>query len=327
MIIERAAGEAAIEDDGRFLISDRPVENPAVLRVTPRAVDLEALKTTQTARAKGFRNAASEDVSRVLRGNWLVYDESRQEVVVAYLRPPGDDLKGLVPYLHQIQWVKAPRPDGSPSTAKTVGWQDESRIRQRDVCTFSKIHRETPEAGAAVLSYGVHACQWYQSLDPEKYAHHQELTRHILPRYHLRDTPFTSAIVNKDNVLPYHFDRGNVAGSWSLMLGYKHNVDGGHLVIPELDLALEVEDGSISCFDGQIALHGVTPFRRTGRVSWRYTIVYYAKAGMWRCLPTDEQEVKKGQIARTRKEINRWKHDKGEPTDLRERRRSANSRV
>lgn len=294
-----------------ILISERPVNDPEVLYVEALEVDADRLRTVETLRGRGFRNAEESDVPRCLRGNWLVYDVARQEVVIAYLQPPEEaGLSDLVPYLHQIKFATVARTDGSPSTSKTVGWQDENRIRQRDVCTFSKIHRETPEAGAAVLSYGVHAAQWYQRLDPEKYQHHQELTRHILPRYHLRDTPFTSAIVNKDNVLPYHYDRGNVPGSWSMMLGYKHGVEGGWLVVPGYGLALEVEDGSISCFDGQIALHGVTPFRRLARDAFRYTIVYYAKAGMWRCLPTDAQEVRKGQLARTKKEKARWQRDR-----------------
>jgi hypothetical protein len=100
------------------------------------------------------------------------------------------------------------------------------------------------------------------------------------------------------------------------MLGYKHGVQGGHLVVPQYGLALEIEDGTISCFDGQIALHGVTPFTRTARDSYRYTIVYYAKQGMWKCLPTDAQEARKGQLARTAKERNRWLRDKSKQASV-----------
>ena len=294
------------------LVSDQPADSPAVWTAKKQLIDNDAYRTVQGTNSvgrKGYRNAEREDVTTLLRGNWLVVDEDSGEIVIAYLIG-GEELQGLVPYLHQIKFNTVARTDGSPSTSKTAGWQDENRIRQRDVCTFSKLHRETPAAGRAVLSYGVHACQWYQAFDPERYAEHQRLTAHILPRYHLKDTPFTSAIVNKDNVLPYHYDRGNVPQSWSLMLGYKHRVEGGYLVVPEYDLALEVADQSISCFDGQIALHGVTPFRRLGRGAYRYTIVYYAKAGMWRCLPTDAQEVRKGQLARTKKERSRWERDR-----------------
>ena len=36
-------------------------------------------------------------------------------------------------------------------------------------------------------------------------------------------------------------------------------------------------------FDGQGLLHGVTPFTRTRRNGYRFTMVYYALQALWQC--------------------------------------------
>ena len=46
------------------------------------------------------------------------------------------------------------------------------------------------------------------------------------------------------------------------MLGIKKWITGGHLVIPEYDVALEISDGSMCLFDGQAHIHGVTPIKK-----------------------------------------------------------------
>jgi hypothetical protein len=85
------------------------------------------------------------------------------------------------------------------------------------------------------------------------------------------------------------------------MLGFKKDIEGGHLTIPELDLAFDIGDQSLLLFDGQSLLHGVTPFRRTTDAAMRYTVVFYSLEGMWRCEPPGE-ELKHFNRARTRNE-------------------------
>ena len=49
------------------------------------------------------------------------------------------------------------------------------------------------------------------------------------------------------------------------------------------DLKLEIADGSLSIFDGQSILHGVSPFVKTSADAYRYTVVYYTLEQMWKC--------------------------------------------
>jgi hypothetical protein len=73
------------------------------------------------------------------------------------------------------------------------------------------------------------------------------------------------------------------------MLVLKKDVDGGYLIIPELDLALECPDGALVIFNGQNILHGVSPIEYTNNKAYRYSVVYYSLEQMWKCEPLDEE--------------------------------------
>jgi hypothetical protein len=290
-----------------ILESTAPVENPAILRLTKREIDREAFKKDVRVGDKvkrGYRNATHEDVSRVLRGNWIVVDDETDRPVIAYLVIP-DDFSGMMPYLHRIKWTVSNRNDGTPSQAKTVGHLERNPVRQRDFCRMAGLATEDPEGHARILEYIGSTAAYYERLNPQLFAGHTEAAGKVLDQYRIGESPFTSAIINKDNVLPYHYDSGNFKDVWSLMLGFKKDVEDGYLVVPEYDLALEVADNSLSGFDGQVALHGVSPFKKLSRYAYRYTIVAYSKSGMWKCLSLDE-EIARARKQRTQKEIGRW---------------------
>jgi hypothetical protein len=289
--------------------SPNPADNPAIAKVRKREIDHDSYKI-DTPKGRGYRNAFIGDVSRLYHGNWLFFDEDLERVVMAYLTIP-EDCSPLIPFLKRIDFTVSNRNDGTPTIAKTVGWLERRPTRQQDFCRLAGLRNEDPAAHEAILSYAEIATRHYQTLNPELYGEHMGRAEALLDEYRVAGTPFTSGIVNKDNVLPYHFDRGNITDVWSLMLGFKKDVgptvdgDAGFLVVPEYDLALEIADNTLSGFDGQVALHGVTPFRKLSRGAYRFTIVYYAKAGIWQCLSLDE-ELQRGKRMRTKKETDRW---------------------
>lgn len=299
----------------RELVSNAPLDAPEVLPVTRRAIDLNDYKTEHTLRGKtrlGWRNATVGDVSMLLRGNWMLWDAEAGRATVAYLILPIDS-EALAAQLNTLHTSLSARPDGTASRSRVVGWQNKAANRLgREQCSLASIHRENPRAATAVIEQARTAAEWYKNLNPDLYQIHRDKAEDLAaPDYRMADSPFTSAIVNRDNVLPYHFDKGNVPGGWSMMLGLKRDIgadvngDAGYLVIPELDVALAIENNSVTGFDGQLALHGVTPFRKVSRFAYRYTIVYYAKKGMWQCLPP-EQELEAGARLRTLKERGRY---------------------
>ena len=290
-----------------ILTSTAPLDNPEILRVRKQPLDLDSYKKEIIREGKvkrGFRNASHEDVSRVLSGNWIVVDDESNKPVIAYLVIP-DDFSGMMPFLHRIKWTVSNRNDGTPSQAKTVGNLERNPVRQRDFCRMAGLATEDPEGHAKILEYIAGTAGYYERLNPLLFAGHAEAAGRVLDQYRIGSSPFTSAIINRDNVLPYHFDSANFKDVWSLMLGFKKDVEEGYLVMPEYDLALEVADNSLSGFDGQVALHGVSPFKKLSRHAYRYTIVAYSKTGMWKCLSLDE-EIARARKQRTQKEIGRY---------------------
>ena len=150
--------------------------------------------------------------------------------------------------------------------------------------------KENPEAHDLLTAWTQRITEFYERLAPDAARHHKQETKNKIPvEYQIPESMFTSGIVNKSNQLPYHYDSGNFKGAWSAMLALTKGIDGGHLVIPEYDLALAVTDGSLSFFDGQAKLHGVTPFTRTRTDAERYTIVWYSLRKLWECLPRREE--------------------------------------
>jgi hypothetical protein len=130
------------------------------------------------------------------------------------------------------------------------------------------------------------AYAWY---NPDRYARASDLVEQVLPEWRLEETAFTSGILNRDSALAYHTDAGNFKGVWSGMLGFRHTMVGGHLALPEYNVALEIANNSLTLFDGQRLIHGVTPLHRLSEDAYRITVVYYGRAGMWRCRTNTEE--------------------------------------
>lgn len=260
------------------------MNEPQVLRLRKRPIVMDDYRLPD---GKRMRMAREKDVSTLVQGSTLIYDEDQQEVTVAYLQleEPADD---VVAALRRIPYVQDARPSGMASKAKIIGYRGPSQLRGRQFCSAATLEQEDPEAHHLIMSYASKVARYYEQFHPTLYAEHQRQAEKVLPEWKIEDSPFTSGIVNRDNVLAYHHDAGNFANVWSNMLGFKHGVLGGYLNIPEYDLALEISDNSLTMFDGQGLLHGVTPFRRTRRDAYRFTIVYYALKALWQCKDPEE---------------------------------------
>jgi hypothetical protein len=128
-----------------------------------------------------------------------------------------------------------------------------------------------------------------QHFAPETYATHTQTTDKVLRDYVIPGTPFTSGIVNKNNPLKYHFDSGNFKEVFSTMLAIRGGTAGGHLALPAYDVGLAIANNSVTIFDGQQILHGVTPIKFLTPDAYRFTIVYYSLRKMWDCLPLREE--------------------------------------
>jgi len=194
-------------------------------------------------------------------------------------------LPQVVAALRTVRFGKAGRTDGMYSVSRTFGYAPKQAVRGKETCHRATLAREAPEAHAAIASLAPVVEQWYRQVHGELYAQHAATVSTVLPEWRLHGGVFTSGIINKNNQLPYHFDKGNFADCWSNMLVFKNHCAGGDLVCPELDVCFKLRDHSLLMFDGQSILHGVTPFRLTRPDGWRYSIVFYSLQQMWRCDP------------------------------------------
>ena len=179
-------------------------------------------------------------------------------------------------------------------------------VKQNYACRLSEVHHYAPSLANSMTSIIAPMWQLFQQHLPEQAAHHDSLVQNsIHSDWLLRDTPFTSGICNHTSVLPYHCDAGNLNDTWSMMLSIRKNVGGGHLHIPEYNTLLPIADRSVTIFNGQQHLHGVTPFVRLRKDAYRFTLVIYTKQAMRRCGCAKDESRCAAQAATTVTEFKR----------------------
>ena len=248
-------------------------------------LSLSALKRTIDLSLFRRRRADLADCSRMIAEDAIVYVEEKP--VLAYYHRLEGDFSVLRAALDRIKYhegFRATKNNPMFTRARTFGYAPRLEIRNQP-CRKASLSMEQPLEHSVLLEAAEIASRCYRESFPDRAASHLELADKVLPDYRIGNTPFTSGIVNANNPLPYHFDRGNFRGVNSAMLGFKRDIEGGHLTIPELDLAFDIGDQSLLLFDGQSLIHGVTPFRRMSENAMRYTVVFYSLEGMWRCEP------------------------------------------
>ena len=159
-------------------------------------------------------------------------------------------------------------------------------LRRRFGVSMSGLNQREPVGAGLLDRLGVLAWGEFSSLLPDSAETQIRMLDRCDPTWLVGgSTGWTSGVVNKTSVLPYHFDSGNIAGSWNAQVVLRDRIGGGALHCPSIvtldgrSVALACDDASLILFDGQSRMHGVTPLVRR-RGGYRYSIVYYAKAAM-----------------------------------------------
>jgi hypothetical protein len=204
---------------------------------------------------------------------------------------------------HVAQWERVAneiRMSGIGVEHQTFGFAAPAPLRSRWACTRCRFDRNYPDATDLIYDFVHKAERLFRETAPDAYRHSAEAVLSTVPEaWRIKGTPWTSGVINNTAALPYHKDSGNIRGSWSAMIACRHGIDGGMLYLADYDCYLAVPHGSISIFDGQSVLHGVTPFQVTSHDAWRYTLVCYAKSGMKSCAPTPELEAERAALRTT----------------------------
>lgn len=210
------------------------------------------------------------------------------------------DSTEFVKTLRSIKISTNERSSGMKTTSQVFGYMPRRPLGRGDFCAASVLDRDRPEAVKIVEDFVSPLVDMYRQINPALVKLHESLADKILPEWRIHGL-YSSGIINKDNLLPYHFDSGNIEACWSIMPVFKKDVEGGHLSIPQLNLCIELQDKTCLMFDGQQYLHGVTPFNKLTQGAYRYSVVYYTLKQLWECLPFDE-ELQRGRVKRTETE-------------------------
>lgn len=240
------------------------------------------------------RSALETDYTELIDDDVIAIDDDTNVIIFIHKRLDFDD-KSIMWALERIKYEENTRTSGLKTRSRIFGHNPRNVLR-KDFCSTVSLAVEQPKEHAIVCQYGVQIAELYSQFTPETYSKHQEIMKaKVLDEWAIKDTPFTSGIINKNNPLKYHFDSGNFKNIYSCMAVFKRDVRGGYLSLPEYAVGISLPHNSVFMFDGQSVLHGVTPITKLNDKATRYSIVYYSLQQIWNCLPLSEE------VARIRK--------------------------
>jgi hypothetical protein len=256
------------------------------------------------------RTALDSDHNELIKENLVVKEGGKVKIV--YIVAPEMVTGRLVNVLKsKLEFDKHNRTQGVVAQSKVFGYLPRETIR-KDYCSSTAFARENPEEHRLVCEFGKTLSQYYKQHAAELYDDHlQKTNEKIKADWRIEDTPFTSGIINKNTALRYHYDAGNISGVCSNMVCFRQDCMGGHLSIPEFGIGLEIANKSLTFFDGQDIVHGVTPFKMTSADGYRFTLVYYTLHQMWKCEPINEEIARIRQL-RVQRETTRYKRLTGQ---------------
>lgn len=237
------------------------------------------------------RSALETDIKHLITDDTVIYLDGVP--VIAYFKFKNTDFQPLVSRLVELRYDHTERTGGLKTTSRVFGYQPRITLR-RDFCSATSLTGREPEINEIITGHAQQIQQIYQRMFPERFEVHRakvedgyEMKTPIKPEWRIPGTVFTSGIINKNNPLKYHFDAGNLKGVNSCMMGFKKDIGGGYLAVPEIQTGFEIANESLLIFDGQSLLHGVTQMRTMSEQAHRFTMVFYSLLQMWKCEPLD----------------------------------------
>lgn len=249
------------------------------------------------------RAPVGEPTGPVLDGDVTLLDVEARRVV-------GFQVTGLDPWpdaaiFVPVEWEgrrrrpgsRAGRMSGFVYPHRTFGFTPPQPLRRRYTAVLAGLHADHPEAAAWMARLGAAAWAETEQRLPRLAHQHRAGVELVAPQWRFGDA-WTSGIINRAAALPYHTDGGNVAGTLSAMYAWRRGCDGGALHLDDYDVWLAIPDRSLTVFSGATIMHGVSPLRLEAD-GWRYTAVYYVRAGLAQCAGTLEDEVRRAQLMAT----------------------------
>lgn len=168
---------------------------------------------------------------------------------------------------------------------KTFGWQPKRVVNGRESCRAAGSSVQFPAEHKVLTDLSTYLSHTFDDLLPDRAIADRKVLEVVLPEWKMEDDAlWTSGVINRSATLPYHRDGMNFH-TWSAMPTLRYRMAGGHLHLPEYDITFPCKDGEVSWFCGKDLIHGVTPmYSKAGhKDAYRFSVVYYALAGMKDC--------------------------------------------
>ena len=235
-----------------------------------------------------YLDLTKEDISDGL----LIVDAATGRKLVYIGEMQGYDTDAVFGYLGTLRITPNARlGKGVQSNHIQIGFVPRNAIRG-DYCaaTTSFSSEDLQVFGHYMALYGESK---YRDVMPEMYADHvKEMEKLKDSTMRISESSlFTSAVINRSNQIQYHYDRGNTQEGATLMCYITRGVEHGELLLPELDLAVNIRDNVFILMEGHRMIHGVAAMQRTTPSAERYSVVYYSKRDLFRCQPSIDEEA------------------------------------
>jgi hypothetical protein len=248
-----------------------------IIELKSKIIDLSVYKK---------RTALDSDAEQLINYDCLITENGVPKILYVKLKNDTDALRWAV---KNIKYSTSIRSAGLKTQSAIFGYKPKIVMRS-DFCSSTSMINNFPKQHYFITEYAKKLTDYYKEYFPDIFNIHEKIVKEkILNEWTIEGTPFTSGIVNKDNALKYHHDAGNFKGVLSNMVAFKRGMIGGRLVFPEYNIKFEIDDNTLSVFDGQSILHGVTNFEKENEQAYRYTIVYYSLEQMWKCDSINEE--------------------------------------
>jgi hypothetical protein len=244
----------------------------------------------------------------------VVRDADTGHAVFAYLNvAPVTDLRAALLGIPDFATKK--RTSGLVGDSKTFGAAPRRPIYGREGCLLAQLSTDRPRVHEVLVRWASALSDRLAEVEPGVVTHARDVTAEVKPDWRLGDTHWTSGVINRTSVLPYHRDTSNFP-VWSAMPVVRRGVTGGHLHLPEYDVAVPCRDGWCVMFPGHQLVHGVTPIRVVAKDGYRFSVVFYALRGVKDCY-TSAEETLYARRRRTKREQDMADRlGKGEPAPI-----------
>jgi len=243
--------------------------------------------------------ATEKDSTRLINEDTLVNYNGQPIILYKKIKENTEDVHWAV---RSMKYAKSNRTSYMKQLGKSklFGFMPRRVLRQ-DYCNTVTTARDYPKQHSIITNFGKTLTNYYQEYFPHILKEHYKVVKEKVKKdWTITDTPFTSGIINQNNQLRYHTDKGNFKGVLSNMLCFKNGITGGRLVCPEYNLKFEIDNDYLLIFDGQQIIHGVTPIIKTHAKGYRYTIVYYTLEQMWKCETVDDELLRIRELKKQR---------------------------